>query len=476
MVVPYIEENSTFKIYGNVYKLRFQKLDNPIRKIDGKTATLTSAIGKLFIKKADTGTYDASVSIVKQFKSRNNIKKIIFSTLKIIDVKLPRQYFVLSRKIKSFSYSGYQLFLDYLNRANYIGVNNDLEKIENDGLVLIGYNNYKKKFLLIDNDNKLTVYENNKYTKLNMDLYQFLDIDVDTLNVEHSTVKIFKSRIPVALLLTYYLGLTKLLDLLKAKYEIRDTTTLRMNKNQYGIRFNDKSIVIDKDYGLNDMILYGLVTVNKHLKKISINTVDNKKQFRDIFSIMDLPLLVINEIDLLEHLFIDPLTIVTLQNMKEPVNLPALLIRASELLLTDYSGHPNNADEMLLRGDERIASYLYKELVNSLRTYRNKKSFGRATLILDPYKIVKTLPSDSGTIIVNDVNPILALKDQEDTTYTGEGGRSKEAMVGISREFHESELGITSEATKDSSDVGVNVYTTSAPNFKSALGDSKKIT
>ena len=171
-------------------------------------------------------------------------------------------------------------------------------------------------------------------------------------------------------------------------------------------------------------------------------------------------------------MFIDPITKDVLKQMKEPTTFINLLIRANELLTTDH--HPDIQDIRYarIRGYERFAGFVYRELVDSYRDYNAKMIKGKNSLELNPNAVLLRITTDNTKMQVSDINPIENLKQQEAITLTGEGGRSKEAINFQTRSFHHSEIGTISENTVDSGDVGVNMFLTSNPNLKNYLGMS----
>jgi hypothetical protein len=62
------------------------------------------------------------------------------------------------------------------------------------------------------------------------------------------------------------------------------------------------------------------------------------------------------------------------------------------------------------------------------------------------------------------------VKEKENVTTSGTGGRSKLSQVRRHRAFHESDVGIRSEGNVDSGDVGINYYLTANPNYTSYVG------
>ena len=156
--------------------------------------------------------------------------------------------------------------------------------------------------------------------------------------------------------------------------------------------------------------------------------------------------------------------------MKEPTTFRGLLVRATELLVTDKC--PDNQDTLQSRfkGYERFAGAVYGELVNSIRDFKSRNIRGRSRIEMSPYAVWKTITTDPANMPANEINPIESLKQTEAVTYAGNGGRAKDTMNKASRAYHENDIGIISEATSDSSDVGINMYLPPNPQFDDLLG------
>ena len=73
-------------------------------------------------------------------------------------------------------------------------------------------------------------------------------------------------------------------------------------------------------------------------------------------------------------------------------------------------------------------------------------------------------------MLVDDLNPVAMHKQKEDITFLGSQGRSKESMSVDTRASHSSGIGIISEATKDSGDVGISSYLSANPEIDNIRG------
>lgn len=476
--IPFIDEDGTFYIYGNQYRLRKQRTDLPLRKKNGTTVLLNSYYGKVFVHKAkyakeDFGRWIKSILLKKQEKGSKNydskLSNLYLLSSSAPDRNLPLLYNQFAREIKSFSYDGCYYIFDYDNRneLNDTLTQEDIAKIEGNDKVLIGVDG--KKLLTMDFVGM--VYENDKPKGLLLDL---LNIDTTDAPIEYGGIVILKKYVPIAILLCYYLGINNVLKILNAKYEkFEGNKRVKADNNSYVIRFKDTKLLVTKDNGITDMILAGMLAVDKLLVNYNMadfNTKDKMKVILHTLFSMESSIRYINELEMLETMFIDPMTANVLRQMKEPINFPGLLIRACELILNDNYKHPNSIENMVIKGYERVAGMIYKEIVYALKDYENKSAYGNSKIMLDRYAVMTKINEDNTKVPVEDLNPISVIKQKEDVSYLGDGGRNKETMTKETRELGVSEIGIMSEATKDSGSVGITAYMSANPNIDNISG------
>jgi len=482
--LPKVEEDGTFVLSKNKYYLRKQKSDLPIRKISNTEVALTSYYGKLFITKANFKKDDVGFwikkQLLKQYQEENtNLKDLVFIPVKVTDVKLPKLYGKIIRYTKSFTKGKYEFNFDYPNRYKILKLKNvtDLKDVENNDMVIIGKNG--KNAILMDQDDKLWLHKDNSYVEL-PSLFELLELGTSTMPIEHASMKIYSKTFPIVAILGYYYGLEKLLKVTKAEY-VKEEVNKRVpvNNDEYVIKFSDYKLIIKKDGGVNDLLFSGYLSIQKYIKQMSLKHMNNKNTYLALFNMMELPVSYINEIKILLNMYIDPITKTLLEELKEPTLFTKLLLRAVELLTDDNYVNPNDIRNTVIKGYERISGMLYNELVKSVRDYENRSVFGKAKLNMKPYSIIAKLNEDSTTVLVDDLNPMAELKQHDDVGNLGFGGRSKVTMNRDTRVLHPSEIGIVSEATRDSSDVGISMFLTANPKIESVRGivgqyDSKK--
>jgi len=472
--LPIIQEDGTFKMSGNSYNLRTSKNDIPIRKIDYNRVALTTYYGKLFVTKANFKKDDIGFWFRKQllskYDSNDKLKDLVLMTVKNMDAKLPLDYMNISRYVKSFTLGTMKYSFDYATRNKLLNEKtfDKLNKLEKKGMALVGMKG--KTPLLMDKNNVVWLDEGNSYKEVGT-IYDQLDIDKSNGPIEHAAVKIYKNNIPLVVLLGYYLGLETLMKLLGTTYTIhKSTERISPNHEQYVVKFKDIKLLINRDNDKSDMIIGGLNSLKNIIKTFDYKVMNKQSMYSLVFTKMQLALLYVNEIKLLEKMFVDPISKSLLEELKEPLTFKGLLIRSVELLVDDNYTNPNNISGSVLKGHERIPGMIYNEMVKAIKEHDNRSVFSKSKIDLSPFSVWNRIGEDSATVLVEDLNPIAELKQSEDLTMMGFIGMNKISINRDARAVDPSEIGIVSEASKDSGDVGTTMYMSANPKIESVRG------
>ena len=474
IVLPKVEENGTYRSSNNTYIMRRQKNDLPIRKIDYNEVVLNSYYGKLFITRGTQKNNDSGYWLknrINKMSADNLVKNLVVrpGNNKVYDKKMPSDYTIYGRYIKSFKYNEYNFNFVYDSRVKLVNDEKLLNKLEYNGIV-IGKKN--DNFLVMNFNNNIYEYKDNKFFEIGF-MEDILNIDMDKYPVEYINIKLFKTQVPLVFLLGYYFGsIEKLLKSYHIEFYYEKLTT-RIDKHKYHeVKFSNDKLVFRKNKK-SDLLFGGLLSISNYSKMI--NRLNSKNDFEMLFNILGYSLLVRNEVTNLNNLFIDPITMDLIKILHLPETFPGLLTKAVEMLEDDSYKNPNSTLETSLKGYERMSGMVYKELCNSIRDYRNRSVFGRSKITINPYCVVKKLNEDSTTMLVNDINPIANLKQYEDVTLLGFGGLNKESVNKDKRQYDIDDIGIISEANKDSGDVGISSYLSASPAVTNKLGMVEKV-
>lgn len=476
--IPKINGDGSFIANGNKYIMRKQRADVPIRKIDPNTIALTSYYGKTFVTRNQLRVNSTLASIIKTINlgittDHPFIKNVAPAKVFDNNFKAPYIYSAISDNFKSFSIEdNYNFIFDYTER--YVLFTKDIiDQLETNGKIVCGFTKNMNP-IVVDTNNEFFIYEKNLFTPIG-DILNILKMDTIKTPVDFSDIRIFSKTIPVGVILGYFIGFKNLLTLLKAKYRIVDgRKNKELQHDEYAITFKNKSFIFSRKDGYNSLILAGFTHFENIIKKHDYEIFNRKDIYLNLLESRGLTSIYIREIINTDKMFVDPITKNILEEMNEPVTFKGLLIRATELLLKYY--HPDSQDMayMRIRGYERIAGSIYKELSATVRQFTNKNISGKSKLDISPYQIWQSITKDPAIKLIEDINPIQNLKESETVTYVGEGGRTKESMNKASRAYHINDMGVVSEATVDSSDVGINAYLSANPNFKDLRGLMKE--
>lgn len=480
IMLPKINTDGTYNLNGNTYLLRSQISDLPIVKIDNNKVELNSYYGKLFIVKASTAANDTSKAILKLLVTNPDIKHLQSGVNDLVDIKLPNIYYTIARYVKYFEKDGYTFTFNYKNRYEVLGKLSveDIEKYNNkfnqDEVVLIG--KHKSYPVVMNKEGSIFEYIDKQYIQIE-DLYTLLNIDISELPIEFTTIKILGTSIPLGILISYYIGFNNLLRLLNVEYtEHGPNDRVSTDNKYYTLKFSNVKLRVARDNGQADLLLASFRKYEKIFKDINIESLYDKNTFQIVLSRLQLPSNVLTEIELLENMFIDPMTYTTLKELNEPTSFKGLLIRANELLINDYYTNPDDIDKSTVKGYERIPGLVYLKLIQALKKYENANKYGKAKFGLSSYDVINSIMEDSTSVSVDDNNPIAYIKQIEDTTKLGEGGRSKLTMSANTRVINSSEIGIISEATKDSGDVGITAIMAANPKLTNTKGMVSELT
>ncbi len=467
-VIPGLDkDNGTYTLSKNNYIMRKQRNDLPIRKISHNEVSLNSDYGKYFITRGQAKNKDKGYWLKNQLLKlyNNNIISNYVSNddaFEIEDVSLPTDYTLIAKYIKLFNFQDMSFNFDYHTRTKDIDAS-IVEDIEDDG-VIVGMRN--KKPLVMRYDDIIYEFNKNEFIEIGS-LFELLDIDRNEMPLETVTIKIFSTSVPLIFLLGYYYGVEKILKHYDVEYYY-DSTKVRIDTDKYlVIKLSEDRLVIERNT-IVDMLFSGFQALKDNTKLL--NRLNSRGDFDIIFNLMNMSLLVRNEVSNLDDYFISPVMVEYLKELGLPLTFRGLLFKAIDMLVDDKYKNPKNISETVFKGYDRFSSMLYKELIVSLREQKNKSEFSKSNITFNPYSVIKKLNEDSTTLLVNDINPIANLKQYEDVTYLGSGGRSKESLSRKTRGYDENDIGILSEANKDSGDVGITSYLSVAPGMTNSLG------
>lgn len=468
--MPVVNEEGSFKMNGVSSRMRKQWSDLPIRKIDEQVVALTSYYSKLFVRRTERAAFNYEKWLMGNFVSQaidTNYPNVTDAKLNNVFnnyYNLPREYTMMAKRLSSFKTKGYTFFWDYDKRAEFFG---SIPRTFMFTPVAISQDGKKTINMVLKGDDAGMLELPDKTM---ISLEEFLEIDLEKAPEDYVELDVYGKSIPMVLILGYQLGLGNLLATLKVNYLRQAKVTDELYKTHLIVRFRDEYILIPKRDKVACLIMNGFNRFKNDIRKRSVYDFDNKDAYADVFENNSIDLRYLKECQTMFPMWVDHITHDVLVEMGEPTDLVLLLLRATELLMTDY--HPDSMDtsQMRLKGYERFSGLLYSEIVRASRDYNLKPNRKDKAFTMHPDAVWYAIAKDETVILTEQSNPIHYLKEQEITVYRGQGGRSSRSMVADARKYHKKGMGVISEATVDSKDVGTVVYLSSNPTFENLYG------
>lgn len=477
--LPKVNEYGVYQNGGNLYTLRKQRCDVPIRKIDSRRVGITSYYGKVFVQR---NAYKANTSIdwiANQINMMSNdvnnqvVKNIGPANVFDSYFKSPKIYSALSTYYKTITLNNILYIFDHKERLKLFNSEEECKAIENNKYVVVGKDN-KGIPIVVGYDDIFYKVENGQYTVIG-NIYQQLGLDEQKAPIDFAELQVFAKTIPIGLVLSYFVGFSKMIKMLGIKVKVLDSNKRAvLEPHEFVVKFRDKQLIISKRDKLASLVMGGFVNYAKTIKGYDLDSFNDPAVYLNVLESNGITARSIRELDLMNQLFVDPITKEILAKMKEPVTFIGLLIRGTEMLLLDHHPASQDMNFMRIRGYERFSGAVYKELVNSIRDYQSKNIRGKAKIDMSPYAVSMNIGNDTSAKLVEDINPIQNMKEHEAVTYSGEGGRNKDANIKSTRAYHKTDMGTISEATVDSSDVGVNTYLSYNPKLTDVFGMTER--
>lgn len=475
--LPRVQQDGTYKANGVKYRMAIQPGDLPIRKVLAGRVALTSYYGKNFVSRSERTVHDYGNWLAKRLIAAGMEKESIIHNVHFGDYYkksyvVPRVYSGISMRMSGFEAKGFTFNFDYA-KADEFSPNN-LADYKKDGTIVIAKNREGVKLLLDDTGIMFKRTTKGTMAAIGM-MEEFLDFD-GRPPVDMAELGIMGKTIPVGIVLGYHLGLNGLLKKLKVKARwVPRGKRVEHSNDEFVIVFKDETLILSRTSPLSSIIMSGFNMYRNQIRDYNSHELNKPDAYRRLLNSVGLTAQRYGkELDLMNDMFIDHVTLSILRDMKEPTNLVDLYIRACDMLTKDE--HPEEVDPefMRYRGYERVGGMVYAELVRSVRQYRRMPGGKDKKLSLHPKAVWMNIAKDASNSLVEEINPIVELKQQELVTFSGSGGRSAQSMTAKARVYSKNNVGTISESGVDSGKVGINTYLSSDPKFSDVRGRTER--
>ena len=262
---------------------------------------------------------------------------------------------------------------------------------------------------------------------------------------------------PVILLVSYAIGLQKVLDRIGVKYTFKES---RPSRGESYIKFSDGYLVYEPKTTAHNMLLNGLMEFD--VSDYSIKDINSKDMWLDILDDFG-GRIKADGLDNFYDLMFDPITIEICNTLKIPNNYVDGLIYGSDLLVDNKFTRHTDLTSNRLRINEVIVGHLYQVLARAFGQYRNmvKRAKGQATFSAKRSAVIDSiLNHDQTSSDLSTLTPLLEAEAANKVTFKGLSGMNSDRAFSLDkRTYDQSMLGILGISTGFAGTVGVNRQT-----------------
>lgn len=454
MRIPLVETDGTFTINGVKSYSQNLRVEKPIRKLTPTKVALTSYYPRKIMIERSTAVADDYVRWLKRAIVKASREGNGFS------VKLGGKTF--TAKGICFYYSILASRFKEIQTKEFL-FNFDMEKTIEEK----GWGKYcnEETWVVGEHERHPLLIDKNGFVSYNGNLVAYietiLNVDMKKAPVGHSTVNISGYKFPAVVVLSYWMGFSRLMEMIGANYRVASIDKqIKIEPDEFMVNFSDERLIFSRRDRFQSLILAGLLKLDL-LKNYSRSHLDDPTIWFSLINDSRVRPSHFKEMENIFNMFIDPFCARRLKSLGYPTEMDKLTIEGIKLLLSNEAPHEVEITEQVLIGYEKFAGHIYSEMCKANRQLWNKPNSAKKTFDLNPEAVMMGIITDTSTQVCEEVNPVSAVKQCEEVTFGGTFGRNERAMVRRTRGQLDNYAGVISEAGKDSGKVGFVTYLTS---------------
>lgn len=467
--IPKFIDNRFLYIGGNKKVIKHQSFYLPVVKLAPNKVEIVTNYSKMTIERED-GANSSSVDRMKKMVVAN--KDTIGDMFKVGYAFPNNKKFITT--IEYDQYSKMYTVFKYKTNVIFFDQNVAVEQA---------------------NSNKITIPENHMFIGVIRGDNIFIDIDKQTTDdgqtitdlivscfppeletQYHKTksakrmmftkVKIMRQNVYVGMLLGFWAGLSKILELMKVKYRVEDKLDKALKPNEEYIKFSDCYLIYEQDIPIS-LIMNGIRMYKT--EKYTMEDFDNKTPYSDYILKVYGSAITENALMNFYEFVLDPITIDVLEQLDLPTNIVELYIYAINLLADSQFSAPIDQKLSRIRCAEIIPAILYERLAKNYVDYRN--SSGAKKYSIPQNAVIQEVLAQKTVEDYSTLNPTLEMEQLHAVSTKGfRGVNLDDSYTMERRSYDKSMTGIMAANTSPDGSVGVSRTLTLEPQITNVRG------
>lgn len=297
---------------------------------------------------------------------------------------------------------------------------------------------------------------------------ELYDVSSVSKKLMYAEASILGIKIPVIVLLSYNIGLQKVLSRHNIEYEF---TEKRPSKDQFYIKFSDGYLVYEPKSEADNLLINGLMQFDT--SEYSISDINSKDMWISVLDEFG-GRIKADGLDNFYDLFMDPITTEICRLTNLPTDYVGAMLYANDLLIDNKYNRHTDITGNRLRTNEIIVGHLYLVTSRAFGDYRKtiKKNPNLAQFTVKKSAVIDSiLTHDQTSSDLSTLTPLLESESGGKVTFKGLSGMNSERAFSVDkRTYDKSMLGIVGISTGFATTVGVNRQLTIDANIRNKRG------
>ena len=484
--IPRLINDRFMMLRGNEKVLISQFMLLPVIKTNEDEVQMVSNYNKIFIRRKSPSGFSKTTPIVN--KLTKVFRKYKGKYIKVVEgdnrklcskYELPVDYIDLAAMFNKITFSDHTSIL--FNMKNLSNYPIDRSTVPNANDKKLSDEELDKKYMAIyinKNKSREIVPPNTSIDRYILEKIKEHDTDGEFMKIYDSTAaaralcyseaSVLSIKIPVIAVLSYNIGLQKVLDKKGIKYEFSEK---RPQKGSSYFKFSDGYLKYESRGEADDFLMNGLAQIDTDSYSITeINTKDMWLGVLDEYGGR-------NKADGLDNfydLMMDPITVEVCKEINIPDSYVEAMLYANDLLVDNKFNKHTDISGNRLRTNEIIVAHLYHVLAYAYGAYRNmiKRNKNTATFSEKQSAVIDSiLNHDQTSSDLSTLTPLLEAESANKVSFKGLSGMNSERAFSIDkRTYDKSMLGVVGMSTGFASTVGMGRQLTIDAGIKNKRG------
>ena len=285
----------------------------------------------------------------------------------------------------------------------------------------------------------------------------------------YTYVVVMQKKIPTIILLSYFEGLSAVMNKANIKYHFSDKR-IKTTQDEGIIQFADGYLIYNRNPTSNGLLMNGLNLIDT--KAYTFEQMNDPNTYLNVFSTLYGSRILASALDAFYDNMIDPITYEILEDMNLPTDFVSFILVGNTMLADNSYDSEISLKNYRVRHMEMISAHLYKLIANAYSRYkRNATAKNPVKISIPKGEVIKNISTSVNLEDYSIINPATEVKKSHVVGWKGPSGTNLDrAYTKKRRCFDETMTGMLSLTTSSDANCGVTRELTIEPKVINSRG------